>query len=134
MASLAAAAQSPTEVLAQKILRIVQSQSERLPQEDSDLRTAMLEKVDAIIKYLEALLASEEPTDFDSYLESIIPLFVHFNEIANKIAALTASAPEEILHKIRNLKNLSIDEKHLEAHEKDFKDIDKVLKSKSIPL
>ena len=132
MASLAAAAQSPTEALAQKILRIVQSQSERLPQEDSDLRTAMLEKVDAIIKYLEALLASEEPTDFDSYLESIIPLFVHFNEIANEIASLTASAPEEILPKICNLDNLSYDENHLKAHEKDFKDIDKVLSALDI--
>ena len=131
MASLAAA-QSPTEVLAQKILRIVQSQSERLPQEDSDLRTAMLEIVDAITKYLEALLASKEPPDFDSYLESIIPLFVHFNEIANKIAAHTASAPEEILPKKRNLKNLSIDENHLEAHEKNLKDIDKVLSALDI--
>ena len=124
MASLAAAAQSPTEVLAQKILRIVQSQS--LPQEDSDLRTAMLEKVDAIIKYLEALLASK-PTDFDSYLESIIPLFVHFNEIANKIAALTASEPEEIVPEICYLDNLSYDKNHLEAHEQNFTQLDKVL-------
>ena len=124
MASLAAA-QSPTEVLAQEILRIVQSQS--LPQEDSDLRTAMLEIVDAIIKYLEALLASKEPPDFDSYLESIIPLFVHFNEIANKIAAHTASAPEEILPKKRNLENFSYDENHLEAHKQNFTQLDKVL-------
>tara|TARA_B100001057_G_scaffold484929_1_gene563831 strand:- start:427 stop:1347 length:921 start_codon:yes stop_codon:yes gene_type:complete len=127
MASLAAAVQSPTEVLAQKILRIVQSQSERLPQEDSDLRTAMLEKVDAIIKYLEALLASEEPTDFDSYLESIIPLFVHFNEIANEIAALTASAPEEILPEICKLKNLSYNKNQLKAHKQNFTQLDKVL-------
>tara|TARA_B100000424_G_scaffold261243_1_gene245960 strand:- start:362 stop:1279 length:918 start_codon:yes stop_codon:yes gene_type:complete len=127
MASLAAAAQSPTEALAQKIRQIVQSQSERLPQEDSDLRTTMLEKVDAIFKYLEALLASKKPTDFDSYLESIIPLFVHFNEIANKIAAPTASALKEIPPKICNLENLSFDENHLKAHGQDFIDIGKVL-------
>lgn len=123
MASLAAAAQPPT--LAQKILLIAQSQS--LPQEDSDLRTAMLEIVDAIIKYLEALLASEERTDFDSYLESIIPLFVHFNEIADKIAALTASAPEEIVPEICYLENFSYDKNHLEAHKQNFTQLDKVL-------
>lgn len=121
MASLAAAA--PTGALAQEILRIAQSQS--LPQEDSDLRTAMLEIVDAIIKYLEALLASKEPPDFDSYLESIIPLFVHFNQIANKIAAHTASAPEEILPEICYLENFSYDENHLGAHKQNLQ-LDKV--------
>ena len=123
MASLAAAA--PTGALAQEILRIAQSQS--LPQEDSDLRTAMLEIVDAIIKYLEALLASKEPPDFDSYLESIIPLFVHFNQIANKIAARTASAPEEIVPEICYSENFFYDKNHLEAHKQNFTQLDKVL-------